>query len=584
MLSGPGGSAIMAQSTGDTNIVISQLYTRGGEAGAIYQNDFIELYNRGNTVVDINGWTLNVQAFDGTSTSNVQIRFSSPTGVPIPVGGHVLLQFPGNGTNGQPLSPDTSVPLVSLGATGGQIMLLGKDKTPPSGCPAAPDPTGAVVDFVGYGSATCAEGTATLAPSATKALQRVGGGCIDTNNNLADFSIADPNPHSLASAVSPCGGQTLSIINFAAPQFDVLEGQGVAHIGVTRVGDRTTPATVDYFTLDGTASERKDYTTSLGTLNFAAGETQKSFDVLINGDGFLEPDETVFLGLQRATGNASIGPINSASLVIHNAAVSDVNPVDNSTFYADQHYHDFLNRISDPTGLAYWSNNIEICGADTQCREVKRIDTSAAFFLSIEFQQSGYYVYRLNKAAFGDISPPTVPVPIRFIDFVRDGGEVNRGVIVGQGNWQDQLDSNKAALALAFVQRPTFLIRYPGSTTATALVDSFNTNAGNVLTSSERSALIAQLTPNPSDPTQRADVLRKVAENALLQQNESNRAFVLMQYFGYLRRNPDDSPDSNFDGFNFWLGKLNQFGGDFRAAEMVKAFIISTEYRNRFGP
>jgi hypothetical protein len=57
-----------------------------------------------------------------------------------------------------------------------------------------------------------------------------------------------------------------------------------------------------------------------------------------------------------------------------------------------------------------------------------------------------------------------------------------------------------------------------------------------------------------------------------------------MQYFGYLRRNPDDAPNSDFSGFDFWLTKLNQFNGDYRGAELVKAFITSSEYRVRFGP
>jgi hypothetical protein len=97
--------------------------------------------------------------------------------------------------------------------------------------------------------------------------------------------------------------------------------------------------------------------------------------------------------------------------------------------------------------------------------------------------------------------------------------------------------------------------------------------------------LIAELSPNPSDPTLRASVLRKVADNAVLQQREFNRAFVLMQFFGYLRRNPDAAPEAglNFNGYNFWLNKLNSFNGDFRAAEMVKAFLNSSEYRQRFG-
>jgi hypothetical protein len=79
-------------------------------------------------------------------------------------------------------------------------------------------------------------------------------------------------------------------------------------------------------------------------------------------------------------------------------------------------------------------------------------------------------------------------------------------------------------------------------------------------------------------------VLRAVAENAEFQRRQFNKAFVLMQYFGYLRRNPNDAPDADFTGYNFWLSKLNQFNGNFVQAEMVRAFIESTEYRKRFGP
>jgi hypothetical protein len=102
----------------------------------------------------------------------------------------------------------------------------------------------------------------------------------------------------------------------------------------------------------------------------------------------------------------------------------------------------------------------------------------------------------------------------------------------------------------------------------------------------ERSALISELSPSPSDPSLRAGVLRKIADNAILQQREFNRAFVLMEYFGYMRRNPDAAPEQNlnFDGYNFWLNKLNQFNGDFIKAEMIRAFINSSEYRQRFGP
>ncbi len=91
---------------------------------------------------------------------------------------------------------------------------------------------------------------------------------------------------------------------------------------------------------------------------------------------------------------------------------------------------------------------------------------------------------------------------------------------------------------------------------------------------------------NTADTAARARALRRVAENGALADAEKNKAFVLMQYFGYLRRNPYDAPEPtlDFQGYNFWLGKLNQFNGNFVEAEMVKAFIISGEYRQRFGP
>jgi hypothetical protein len=82
----------------------------------------------------------------------------------------------------------------------------------------------------------------------------------------------------------------------------------------------------------------------------------------------------------------------------------------------------------------------------------------------------------------------------------------------------------------------------------------------------------------------RASVLREVTRDDDFVQRETNRAFVLLQYFGYLRRNPDDPPNDDMSGYDFWLNKLNQFGGNFIRAEMVRAFITSIEYRGRFGP
>jgi hypothetical protein len=109
---------------------------------------------------------------------------------------------------------------------------------------------------------------------------------------------------------------------------------------------------------------------------------------------------------------------------------------------------------------------------------------------------------------------------------------------------------------------------------------------GGALSSTQRDALVSQLSTNPASPALRAQVLRTVSENSVFTTRQSNKAFVLMQYFGYLRRNPNDPPEAGLDfgGYNFWLGKLNQFNGNFVNAEMVKAFIVSGEYQLRFGP
>jgi hypothetical protein len=111
-------------------------------------------------------------------------------------------------------------------------------------------------------------------------------------------------------------------------------------------------------------------------------------------------------------------------------------------------------------------------------------------------------------------------------------------------------------------------------------VDTLNANAGNPLSTAERDQLVADL--NGAVKT-RVQVLRAIAEHPALVAAESNRAFVLLQYFGFLRRNPNDAPDTDYTGYDFWLTKLNQFNGSFLDAEMVKAFITSAEYRQRFG-
>jgi hypothetical protein len=298
---------------------------------------------------------------------------------------------------------------------------------------------------------------------------------------------------------------------------------------------------------------------------------QYNFVFLKSGYAFTPPS----LFLSQFTPTVDLGDVPATK----------TNQIERSDFFVTQHYRDFLGRDPDASGLAFWTNEIESCGFDVQCRQVKRINVSAAFFLSIEFQQTGYLVYKTYRAAYGDAfeaaTALNVPV-IRREEFMQDAPLIGSGVAVGVGDWQAKLEANKAAYMLAFVQRQRFTDIY-GAMTPAQFVDRLNQNAGQVLTDAERASLTGELTAN-NTAAGRASVLRKVAENAELDRREKNRAFVLMEYYGYLRRNPNDAPEPNlnFAGWNFWLSKLIQFNGNYVEAEMVKAFLDSTEYRQRF--
>jgi CSLREA domain-containing protein len=494
-------------------------------------------------------------------------------------------------------------------------------------------------------------------------------------------------------------------LRFDAASYSAAEGAHAFEVKVVRSGVSTGELTVDYATSDGTASERSDYTTALGTLRFAPGETEKSFTVLLTDDAFHEADETVNLALSNPTGGAVldfrgfvsavlVGTGTATLTVVDNDAVtSPDNPIDRSDFFVRQHYHDFLNREPDPSGFAFWQGEIESCGADAQCREVKRINVSAAFFLSIEFQRTGVLTYLTHKAAFGPTAQGSdAGVPVLYRPFERDSQALQRGYVFGAPGAEAQLEANKRVFFDEFVTRPAFRSLYDGLSnadfvgallgnaglsptvgnlhisrlTAAQVVPPTNSDADGliilkrspvggssdvsislslnhlsstvtgvhlhgpaaantnapalitlpdgeftdfrlVLTQEQRSYLVngqlyvdvhtqnnpdgeirAQLSPTlfrgdvlraglDSGILTRAQVLRIAAESEEFGQAEFRRAFVLMQYFGYLRRDPDAG------GYAFWLGKLNDFNGDYIRAEMVKAFISSDEYRKRFG-
>jgi len=153
------------------------------------------------------------------------------------------------------------------------------------------------------------------------------------------------------------------------------------------------------------------------------------------------------------------------------------------------------------------------------------------------------------------------------------------GVVGGATGWEQKLEQNKQAFAREWVGRPEALAELPAGMTAEHFVDKLFATSGVVPPAAERDA-----------------ALRSVAESGSVYNQQYNPAFVLMQYVGYLRRDPNDAPDTDYTGFDFWLAKMDGFsapGEDVRdpltaqrrlqRAEMVRAFIVSDEYRKRFG-
>jgi hypothetical protein len=240
------------------------------------------------------------------------------------------------------------------------------------------------------------------------------------------------------------------------------------------------------------------------------------------------------------------------------------NPIDDARNFIRQQYLDFLNREPDPGGWDFWTSEITRCGSDPLCIHRRRIDVSAAFFIELEFQETGYVVYRIHRAAMGTLPGAPTRANLTFARFMGDRGQIQPGA---------GLQQSTINFANAFVQRAEFLQAYPDTFSNAQFVHKLFDTAGLLPYAFERQQQIDAMNNNGKT---RAQVLLDVIEISEFKTREFNPAFVLMQYFGYLRRNPDQG------GYDFWLDVLNnRVPGNFRS--MVCAFVTSAEYQRRFG-
>jgi hypothetical protein len=317
------------QNDDTANLVISQVYGGGGNAGAQFTNDFVEIFNRGTTSINFATTPYSVQYAGATASfGSGKVDLTSRTLAP---GQYFLIQLSSGGANGVALpTPDATGSIIMAAGAGKVALVSGTTALSGGGCPLA----ASVADFVGYGTtADCFEGAGRApAPGNTTADLRKAGGCTDTNDNAADFLAQAPNPRNTASPLNDCNAPP----NLTIDNVTIAEGNGgptVATFTVT-LSSPAPPAgvTFDIGTQDNTATTAdSDYVThSLNAQTITSGNTTYTFDVTINGDMTVEPDETFFVNVSSVTGaivvdGQGLGTIqNDDSAPLPNLSINDV--------------------------------------------------------------------------------------------------------------------------------------------------------------------------------------------------------------------------------------------------------------------
>ncbi len=299
------------------------------------------------------------------------------------------------------------------------------------------------------------------------------------------------------------------------------------------------------------AQNRKTITDSNGNYHFDNVETNGFYTITPSRANFsFNPSNRSFSQVGNKTEAAFSGSFTG----------DNANPLDTAEYFVRQQYVDVLGRDPDESGFNYWSDQILACGGDASCVNTRRRDIAAAFFIEQEAQQTGSFIYDLYAGALGR-------KPL-FAEYAADRQQVVGGAT---------LDAAKTTFAQSFVGRAEFVAKHQANTNADSFVDALlqNVRASGIDLGSERANLINAYNLGADMTASRASVVRTLADNAAYKQSQYNSAFVLTEYFAYLRRDIDQS------GYDFWVNVLNNGdAGNYRG--MVCSFITSTEYQRRF--
>jgi uncharacterized delta-60 repeat protein len=425
--------------------------------------------------------------------------------------------------------------------------------------------------------------------SAGQAATDANGVATLSNVSLAGITVDRTYPDAVGAAfagdavfAAKSGTGTLTVIpprllQLSSASYSFGEGAGRAAITVSR-SVATVAASVQYATSDasgldncnvntGNASARCDYTAAGGTLIFAPGESSKTFTIPIVNDVFVEGSETLTVMLSNATGNSLSTP-SSATVTIEDddAAAGAPNPIDTREFFVRQLYLDTLNREPEPAGLAAWLNRLNTCPLPGETlQNCDEIEVASAFFRSPEAFDRSYFLYKFYEGSL--IRQP------QYEEFQNDVRRLTGFLTT------EELEQRKREFAEEFVNRAEFRALYDSFGSGQPFVDAVLARAGAArpgvgaatVTTANRISVINRLS---AGQITRGQALRELMEAPEISGRFFNKAFVVVGYFSFLRRNPDAA-------YLHWINVLNTTG-DYR--EMIRGLMQSAEYRSRFGP
>lgn len=385
-----------------TTLVISQVYGAGGNTGALFNADFVELHNISSTAQSISGMSIQYGSSGGATYTAAALPVAT-----IPAGGYYLIQVSATGAVGAALSPDaTASPAIAMSGTNGKIILV-NGTTAITSCT---DPL--IIDLVGYGTANCSETTPTAALSSTTAAVRNNNGCVETNNNLLDFTVTTPAPRNSSTAVLTCAGSTtpylnasvlnnfggVTVLTNSSPQTSTVSGANLSGAPGNLTATASSPdfqVSSDNATWGTTASLAYATSTLPATSLYVRFSPQttglKTGTISIDGGGISAP-----IVLQVSGNGTTSTPLSADHLVVSQVYTAGGNS--GSLFNAD--YVELHNRSSVSVSLA--GHSIQYSSATTTGTW-----SGKSLLPSVSIPAGGYYLIQMSTAGTIGAALPT---------------------------------------------------------------------------------------------------------------------------------------------------------------------------------